>query len=523
MLMQQYNEDSLIGATVPPEKLGFNAFANIVYTKDKFSAGIRYETYLPAIAGFPGRYKGSGLGYRFARYSHQKFDITIGNFYEQFGSGMAFRSYQERSLGIDNAIDGFRLIYRPTDGVTVKTIYGKQRIDFDDKLINGDEIIRAIDGELNLNDLFAEKLKEKTTKVTIGGSFITKFQKGDVIEKDTLLLKVPKNVAVASGRINVIRKGITFFGEYVNKINDPSADNKYIYKNGEALLLQAGYSKKGFGIVVGSKMVDNMSFRSDRDMVQLDGLINSLPTITKQHTYNLAATLYPYATVINGETGIMFDLFYKIKKKSKIGGKYGTLISVNYSAVNSLDTTNLTGTDGVVYGYKRNSLFFGDEKFIRDFNIEVKRKMNKHLKLTYTYYNLEFNTLVTQITNDFKGLLRANMHVLEVGYKIKPKHSIRTEFQILNTKQDKKDWATVVAEYNWSPHWFVSVIDQYNYGNNDANKKIHYLFGTFGYINGANRIAAGYGKRRAGIFCVGGICRAVPASNGLEITITSSF
>jgi hypothetical protein len=33
----------------------------------------------------------------------------------------------------------------------------------------------------------------------------------------------------------------------------------------------------------------------------------------------------------------------------------------------------------------------------------------------------------------------------------------------------------------------------------------------------------GYGKRRAGIFCIGGVCRAVPASNGIEINITSTF
>jgi hypothetical protein len=33
----------------------------------------------------------------------------------------------------------------------------------------------------------------------------------------------------------------------------------------------------------------------------------------------------------------------------------------------------------------------------------------------------------------------------------------------------------------------------------------------------------GYGKRREGIFCVGGVCRAVPASSGLEMTFTSSF
>ena len=43
-----------------------------------------------------------------------------------------------------------------------------------------------------------------------------------------------------------------------------------------------------------------------------------------------------------------------------------------------------------------------------------------------------------------------------------------------------------------------------------------------GYLKGANRIAIGYGKKRAGIFCVGGVCKEVPSSNGFNLTISSS-
>jgi hypothetical protein len=66
-------------------------------------------------------------------------------------------------------------------------------------------------------------------------------------------------------------------------------------------------------------------------------------------------------------------------------------------------------------------------------------------------------------------------------------------------------------------------MDQYNYGNEAVDQRVHYMYGTVGHIEGANRIAIGYGKRREGIFCIGGVCRAVPASNGFEITFTSSF
>jgi hypothetical protein len=66
-------------------------------------------------------------------------------------------------------------------------------------------------------------------------------------------------------------------------------------------------------------------------------------------------------------------------------------------------------------------------------------------------------------------------------------------------------------------------MDQYNFGNESVEKRVHYMYGILGYIEGANRISMGFGKRREGIFCIGGVCRAVPASNGFEITFTSSF
>jgi hypothetical protein len=46
---------------------------------------------------------------------------------------------------------------------------------------------------------------------------------------------------------------------------------------------------------------------------------------------------------------------------------------------------------------------------------------------------------------------------------------------------------------------------------------------NFGFLKGATRFEIGYGKKREGIFCVGGVCKVVPSSNGLNLSITSSF
>ena len=113
--------------------------------------------------------------------------------------------------------------------------------------------------------------------------------------------------------------------------------------------------------------------------------------------------------------------------------------------------------------------------------------------------------------------------VLDLTYKINRYHSLRFETQGMWTEQDKGNWAFGQIEYTFSPHWYLAILDQYNYGNKNIEKRIHYGLISGGYINGSHRFSLQYGKQRAGVFCVGGVCRAVPASNGLTFSFTSSF
>lgn len=525
ILLQQYNPDTLIGATPPEQETGFNAYSNLIYTRGKLSAGARFESYLPPTLGYPDGFNGTGIGYRFLRYGGDQFDITVGSFYEQFGTGMILRSYEERDLGIDNALDGVRAIIRPFPGMTIKGVYGRQRRAFDNGLVNAEGLVRGVDGELSFKEAF-KSWADKDLRITIGGSFVSKYQGGNDIQKDSLQLRLPKNVAAAQGRMAVEYKAWAFTGEYVQKINDPSQDNQYTYRDGYGLFGNLTWSKKGIGVNLQYKAIDNMSFRSDRNATNFAVPINYLPTITQQHTYNLAATLYPYATVLNGETGYSAEVFYKIPRKSKLGGKYGTDITLNYVAVTDAPKTNYAddSVDEAVYGYEYDGVIGqSDSVFVHDFNLSISRKFNKKWKAKYAYYNFVFNADANGVALGFKGYAFVDIHVLELNYKIKPKHTLRTEFQVLFTDQDQGDWATVLAEYSFSPHWSFSVLNQYNYGNPDPDNRVHYPYTSVAYVNGANRISVGYGRRRRGVFCIGGVCRSVPASNGLEISLTSTF
>lgn len=516
MDMQYYQEDSLIGAQEVPEDVLMNGFANINYTNGNFSAGIRYESYLNTMLGFPPGYKGNGIGYKYASYVNDEMTVTVGNFYEQFGNGLIFRSYEARGLGYDNAMEGIRINYKLAEGLNVKGIIGKQRFYFE----TGEGILRGVDGELMVNDFFGGTFAESKTKITLGGSFISKYQ----VDQSTQY-NLPENVGASAGRFTVQRGKVRFTGEYARKINDPSADNGFIYKEGEAFFAETGYSTKGFGLTLSAKGVDNMSFRSDRNAALTDLLINFLPALTRQHTYNLLATLYPYATQPNGEVAFQGEMIYKFKKQSLLGGKYGTTILLNYSNVHNIDSTAIPAAeDDKRLGYESNLFAIGDKKYFEEINVEINKKFSKKLKGTFTYSNLVFDQAVIQgkPPQDYPTVY-ADIGVIDITYKINKKHAIRTEVQGLFTKQDQQDWGTVLIEYTYSPHWFIAVMDQYNYGNKYEDERIHYYFVSAGYIKGTNRIQIGYGKQRAGIFCVGGVCRNVPAASGLTLSITSSF
>ncbi|TAL62519.1 MAG: hypothetical protein EPN85_02450 [Bacteroidetes bacterium] len=512
---QYYNPDSGIGAAPVPEKMLMNGFANINYVKGNFKAGIRYESYLNTLQGFDPRYKGNGIPYRYANYVVDELEVTAGNFYEQFGSGMVLRAYEEKGLGIDNVFDGLRLKYT-VNGFYLKGLVAKQRSYFS----QGPGIVRGFDGEVRLGELI-RKWADSPTQIIFGGSFVSKFQDGDKVTYQTSTLNVPENVGASAGRISINRKKINVMAEYAYKINDPSASNKFIYRPGEAILLNAAYSQKGFGLSLGAKRTDNFSFKSDRTATGSDLNINFLSSLTRQHTYSLLA-FYPYATQSNGEIGYQIDIQKKLNKETKLGGKYGTDLAINFSGANGLDTTpTIPMYDSSRIGYTTHPFALGDAYF-QDLNIEITRKFSPKFKLVLIYTNQVYNKNVIQGLKGYETIY-SNIGMTELTYKISSSKSVRIELQHLSTKQDYKNWAMGLVEYGTGENWLISLQDQYNYGNDKANEQLHYYNATVVYVKNATRIALGYGRQRAGIFCVGGVCRYVPASNGLMLSVTSSF
>ena len=518
---QFYRNDTAIGAPEIEEKMLMNGFLNVLYSNGPLTAGIRYEGYLNPILGFDPRYEGQGIPYRFISFKKDNFELTAGNFYEQFGNGLVLRSYEEWNLGYDNSIDGFRVVYAPTEGILLKGVIGKQRYFWN----KGPGTVRGIDVDFSINEIISS-LSEKKTRLSVGGSFVSKYQPDEDIMIDaTHKLVLPLNVGTWAMRFNLINGGLNFSGEYAYKFNDPSAVNDYIYKNGQSILLNASYSRKGLGISFNAKYIDNESFKSKRTETSSALDINFLPPLTDQHSYGLAST-YPYATQPNGEVGFHGQVTYTIPKKSTLGGKYGTTINVLYSTTSDISRTAINDTipigESGTLGYNSTLFGIGDEKFYDEFNLVITHKFSKKFKAVFFYLYQMYNIAVIEGHMGDPDVY-ANTIVADMSYRIKPKHSLRMELQYLTTKQDDGDWAMALLEYNIAPKWFFAVFDQYNFGNPDPDKRFHFYNVACGFNKGSSRLALSYGRQREGILCVGGVCRNVPASNGLTLTLSSSF
>jgi len=492
---QYYLKDSAIGATLPPDRFGSNSFLKLDYNYDKFSAGVQFEAYLPPVLGFfplPVKSQSKILN-KYFKYTDKKFSIQVGDFYEQFGNGLIFRAYENRQIGINNAMEGANIFVAPTDFLKMKFIYGRTRSLFE----YANSLSRGADAEVDLSKLFGSKNDD--LNASIGGSYIGKFQEYSGPRDD-----FPTTVNSFAGRFDISNSDFSIDGEYVVKGEDPNLLNSYSADKGRALQINGSYTKNNLGVSVTLRSLYNMNFQNDRDEEFLSvAPLNFVPALTKQHDY-LTSNIYVYSAQVKGETGMQADIYYNFSPGTALGGKYGTKVSANFSQYSGL-------------GIDHKIISSGDEKYFSDANMEIKKKWNKKLETTIALQHIFYNSSVIRAVSDDD--VNANVVAIGALYKWASKKSLRVKIEHLSTKTDDKNWASGLAEFSFSSPYQFFVSDLYNYGKTN----IHYYNLGASVTKNATRFSLAFGKQRAGLFCVGGVCRFIPASYGFTATLTTSF
>lgn len=521
---QYYLDDDKIkiDETEAEDRLRSNTYIKVDYFKNKWEFGTQIESYYPkAIINYSPDLKDVNIGTIYARYNdiENGVNITLGHFYEQFGNGLILRSWEDRALGVNNALFGMNAKFRLTKNLDLTALGGKQRIgmgfDFSESYVLG----------TNLEFNAADALKLENTELRFGASYVGRLDE----EKELEYQGVNDLISAVSGRFNLGIGGFNFGTEYIHKQKDIVVANEdYVedtFLEGNAILVNLGYNKGNFGSSVNLRRMENMTFYSDRKLAGNQynkGVINYIPALTKQYDFSLQ-NIYVYQAQgginwfekRNGEMGGQYDFYYDFVEGSTLGGKYGTHLAVNGSYWGGLKTTY----DFANSKLEDEFLKFG-EKYYSDIAVEVRKNWSPTFQTITMYMNQYYNAPVLEGKFDD---VKTDILSVEGLYNFSETSSVRLQVQNMWASADKGDWGAALLEYVPNTMFSIYVTDMYNYGNSHAESRIHYYSVGGSFSKGATRIAVNYGRQRGGLMCVGGVCRYVPESNGVTLNLTTNF
>ena len=140
--------DEKTGASKASGSFLTNTYVDVNATSNYVDAGLRLEYLKHPLPGYENDFKGWGIPNFYLKGRYKNAELTLGTYYEQFGSGFILRTYEERSLGIDNSLLGARLLYKPFNGVSLKLLSGKQRRYWK----HNKALVSGADVELNLDE-----------------------------------------------------------------------------------------------------------------------------------------------------------------------------------------------------------------------------------------------------------------------------------------------------------------------------------------------------------------------------------
>ena len=527
--------DAVIGTEITNQNLLSNTVAQFSLTYKQWEAGLRYEYQQHPLPGFEKDFAGYGLPYAYLRGHLGRFDVTLGSYYEQFGSGFILRTYEAPTLGIDSHLRGLRLALDAGAGVQIKAIAGRQRHYWSTNPAN----IFGLDGEWTLPQLsFVPQ-----SRIILGASWVGKHEKQDNITRIVSRsgeayplrqqLIQPLWVQAFDVRLAFHQRHFNTLLEYAVKGQDPSFDNGYTYGLGSAWLLSTSYSRRGVSALLQAKRAENMSFRSQRSGSLSPSMLNHLPPFTPQPTYVLT-TLYPYATQsVPGEWAFQGEFSYALPKRSRLGGRYGTILKLHASQIFALglksiaiaspfERTNaaLIGTDGA----QSQGFFAFGQALYREIGVDLDRRLSHPLHLHLSYLHQVYDKTAIEGKG---GNILTHIGIGELRWKVSRDWNIRTELQYLHTLQDQGDWTSALVEISAFHDWMFTLADQYNahvYSSAlHRESAVHYLQGFLTYTAGMHRLQIGYGRTRAGYNCAGGVCRYIPAQRGWTLSYNLTF
>ena len=451
-------------------------------------------------------------------------NITVGSIYDQLGSGILFRAYEDRGLLIDNALMGIELKYKITNNIMAKGFVGQQK---DNSLIDVDKalhtppygpVIKAlnVEGDFNAGKVHiipgVGVLNRTLDQASMSGVVSTI----DAQAAEGVQFYPKYNMYAFSVYNTLTYKNFSWYAEGAYKTHEAISVPGYDVPNATALdSLQStmlidkpgnveytsiNYGRKGIALSLTGKRTQDFVMRTSPNQTLLDGMLNWQPVVAVLRPERLMARYTPASQDISEMAGTA---------NLTLSPNDVTNFTLTYTHINTLDNHELyreAYVDGFYQGLK-NWIFQGGVQYM-EYNIQA-----------YQSEGSQDHPIVYSVTP-----------FADITYRFTEKQSLRAELQYMDTRQDWGSWGFALLEYDIAPKWSFTVSDMVNVvpNKNDDNHNYrstpnNYYNIFVAYTKGPHRFTLAYVKQVDGINCSGGVCRYEPAFSGVKATLTSSF
>lgn len=493
-----FQRDTSIGASDNPlyDNLlsGSESWMTARYNIDGFTAFARIDVFNNSnlknpVVGM----SGFGLGAWSLSKEFNKLTVTGGYIYDQIGSGILFRAYENRGLLIDNALAGLHLKYNLRDNIRIKAFTGQQKNVFE----RYNPIIKGANLEADFN------VKDKAYFAPGIGVLNRTLDKGsmDVIVNtingmplDSRFVPQYNTYAfTAYNNLNVGNFNWYIEGAYKTKeaINDYNGN--LINRDGNVLFSTINYTKGRVGLSLMGKRTENFILRTSPSQTEANsGMLNWQPIIAYIRPQRLIARYMPASQDLS---------------------EMAMNATLNASPTDDLDFTASYTHINTLEGLKLYREVFAEA------NIRSIPRTTIDIGAQYLHYNQEFYQFKPGVP-----MFKSFTPYTEITYSFTDLKSGKLQLQYMDSKQDYGSWLFVALEYSIASKISFAISDMYNIAPAKAGTdKKHYYNFFVAFTEGAHRLSLAYVKQVEGINCTGGVCRYEPAFNGLKLGLTSTF
>lgn len=500
----------------------FEEIANARIFFENLSIGLRYEMDDPSEVGRSFQ----GLRRRWIQYKKDRVELQAGDVTALFGRGLAVNLFEARTLNYDTWLDGIYGQYEylwPKEANALRPSVGIQavagKLDYFDILHdisnpNPDMRIsaRAANGEVGLLG----------RQVVLGASFLQANT-----EQDRMLFT---NRVTTEREINQPDVYLSFFtGEFEGFLEYSEArstlnrlDNKDTSVNhkGAAVYGSLSYANEDFGLTLEYKDYRyNLPTLGSPFTQYFNKLpLSSPPEVAKEHVYTSISRL-THAVNFNDEFGWQLEL--NVTAVQDIDLNIGASAASRHRAFADVTDSN---------GFRRVTLesisIIPEFKDVRYFPFweafaEVQLNMSD---LEYAKFALHrtsnFDNNYLKMATTLVGKLQIMATETQSFLAILEHQWVYEEGRTTEDKTYLNELVTM--QYSLTPTFLVGGIFDYS----TRYEKPHHIWPQ-GFVSirigDSHTLLASYGSERGGLNCTGGICRVVPAFEGLRFTLTSQI